>query len=95
MLSGGAARAQDVENAIHNPVRFSGDITTMGQVYGHTGIAGRWPDESFSIGFTPQLLFFNDVTVGLDLLFSTQGSNVHEFRRNSIMFIPLSPCTVK
>ncbi len=78
LLLGGAARAQDVENAIHNPVRFSGDVTTMGQVYGHTGIAGRWPDESFSIGFTPQLLFFNDVTVGLDLLLSTQGSNVQQ-----------------
>ena len=77
-VGAGAARAQDVESAIHNPVRFTGDVVSMGQVYGHTGIAGRWPDESFSIGFTPQLTLFNDVTMGLDLLLSTQGSSAQQ-----------------
>ena len=53
-----AARAQDVNDAIQHPFRFSGNVVTTGQLYGHTGIAGRLPGQSYSIGLTPQMTLF-------------------------------------
>ena len=72
------AAAQDVAQAIQNPVRLSGDMVTSGQLYAHDGIAARWPDATYSIQFTPQITLFNDVTAGLDILVSSQGNQVRQ-----------------
>ncbi len=72
------AAAQDVEQAFRNPVRLSGEITTMGQLYAASGIANRWPGASYDVELTPQITLFNDVSAGLNILMSSQGSQVRQ-----------------
>ena len=72
------AAAQDVVQAVQNPVRLSGSITTMGQLYAASGIANRWPGASYDIEMTPQITLFNDVSAGIDILVSSQGSQVRQ-----------------
>ena len=72
------AAAQDVVQAIQNPVRLGGQITTMGQLYAVSGIAARWPGASYDIEMTPQITLFNDISAGLDILMSSQGSQVRQ-----------------
>jgi len=72
------AAAQDVEQAIRNPVQLGGQITTMGQLYGVSGIPARWPGASYDIEMTPQITLFNDISAGLNILVSSQGSQVRQ-----------------
>lgn len=72
------AVAQNVIQAYHNPFRFSGNITTTGQLYAHSGNVGRWPGESYTISLTPHATLFSTFSLGLDVLLSSQGSDVRQ-----------------
>lgn len=78
LVAAAPALAQNVQQAIRHPLQFGGEIVTTGQLYAHSGIAGRWPGASYSITMNPQLTLFGDVSAGLDILVSSQGNQVRQ-----------------
>jgi len=77
-IAAAPAAAQNVVQAISHPVTFGGQMVTTGQLYDASGIAARWPGASYTIELTPQLTLFSDVSAGLDILLSSQGTRVRQ-----------------
>jgi hypothetical protein len=61
------------------PVRLSGHATMTGELYHNHGAQSRRPGESWRMALSPQATLFGQVTLGIDLLLSSEGS---DFRQN-------------
>ncbi len=82
----GAARAQDVAPPspfFPTPVRLSGDMVVGSDFYQASGIDPRRPGSAWHASLTPQLTLLGEITVGLDILLSSEGS---QFRQNMSQF---------
>src|SRR5687767_14654796 len=67
----------DLPNRLNNPVQFSGEIGSLGELYSVSGRDQRRPSSTGRLFMHSQLQLFNSVTVNLDLLYSTEtGSGV-------------------
>ena len=60
------------------PVQFSGQANSMGELYSASGIASRRPGSVWRASFTPQLTFFGEWSMGLDLLVSSEGNDARQ-----------------
>ena len=67
----------DLPSRLNNPVQFSGEIGSLGELYSVSGRDQRRPSSTGRLFMHSQLQVFNSVTVNLDLLYSTEtGSGV-------------------
>ena len=67
----------DLPSRLSNPVQFSGEIGSLGELYSVSGRDQRRPSSTGRLFMHSQLQLFNSVTVNLDLLYSTEtGSGV-------------------
>jgi hypothetical protein len=69
------------------PIRFAGDVTTSGELYQVNGIESRRPGQAWRVSFTPQVTFFGEFSMGLNVLLSSEGSDV----KQSISQLGFSP----
>ena len=60
------------------PVTFSGQASSTGELYAARGIESRRPDGTWRMSFAPQLTFFGEFSMGLDMLYSSEGSEVRQ-----------------
>jgi hypothetical protein len=66
------------------PLEFNGTATTMTEFYRHGGeTAARRPAGLYRASMSPQVTLFGEVTAGVDLMVSSEGS---EFRQNVNQF---------
>lgn len=77
-----AAQAQS-DDGLDLPARLSGTIEVGGELYGADGIDARRPGASSRLAIRPTLTLFGEFSVGLDILVSTEGS---ELRQNMSQF---------
>lgn len=67
------AQAQiDVPAAVRNPVRFTGEVGSEGELYSVSGREQRRPSSTGRLFVRSQLDLFNAVTVKFDVLYSTE-----------------------
>ncbi len=68
------------------PVRASGEMVMTSDFYAAGGIQARRPGSSWRASFTPQVTLLGELSVGLDILLSSEGSqlrqNVSQFGLN-------------
>lgn len=77
--SAGQPRADAADSGPHLPVRLSGHASMTGELYTNHGAQARRPGESWRMALSPQATLFGQVTVGIDLLLSSEGA---DFRQN-------------
>jgi hypothetical protein len=66
-----------LENRLSNPVQFTGEIGSLGELYSVSGREQRRPSSTGRLYVRSQLQLFNTVTVNFNLLYSTEtGSGV-------------------
>jgi hypothetical protein len=67
----------DLQNRLSNPVQFTGEIGSVGELYSISGREKRRPSSTGRLFMRSQLQLFNSVTINFDLLYSTEtGSAV-------------------
>jgi hypothetical protein len=69
------------------PARASGAMSMVGEAYGVNGIQARRPGQSWRITMSPQLTLFNEFTMGVNVLLSSEGSDL----RQNISQLGLNP----
>lgn len=69
------------------PARASGEVSMVGEAYGVNGIERRRPGQTWRVTMTPQLTLFNEITMGLNVLLSSEGSDL----RQNISQLGLNP----
>lgn len=60
------------------PARLSGDMTIGSDFYGVAGAPARRPGAAWHVSLTPQLTLLGSFTVGLDVLLSSEGSQLRQ-----------------
>jgi hypothetical protein len=74
--SPGDGEAQvDVRTRLSNPVQFSGEIGSLGELYSISGREQRRPSSTGRLYLRSRLELFGTVSVNLDLLYSTESSS--------------------
>ena len=70
------AHAQiDVTGAVRNPVRFTGEVGSEGELYSMSGREQRRPSSMGRLFVRSQLALFSAVTVHFDVLYSTESQS--------------------
>jgi hypothetical protein len=84
----------DLQNRLSNPVRFTGEIGSLGELYSVSGREQRRPSSTGRLYVRSQLQLFNTVTVNFDLLYSTEtgsGVTLGSTGRQSLNQIGIAP----
>lgn len=63
---------------LRRSVRVSGGASVSSDLYHASGIAARRPGSAWRIALTPQLTLFGDIRFGLDILMSSEGSDLRQ-----------------
>ena len=71
------ALAQDAKSS-HQPVGVTGGLTMGSELYGVDGIPARRPGSTWNVAMTPQLSLFGEFNVGVDVLLSSEGSELRQ-----------------
>ncbi len=58
--------------------RVSGDMTATSEMYAHNGADARRPGQSWRLQYSPQLTLIGGVSVNMNLLFSSEGSELRQ-----------------
>ena len=69
------------------PVTLSGGLTMGSELYAVNGIAARRPGQTWQIAMSPELSFFGQFDVGVNVLLSSEGSQL----RQNMSQLGLSP----
>lgn len=88
------AQIPQLPDRLANPVHFTGEIGSMGELYSASGREQRRPSSTGRLYMRSQLELFNSVTVNLNLLYSTEtgsGVTLGSTGRQSLNQIGIAP----
>ena len=60
------------------PVRFSGQMTSSGELYHASVIESRRPGQTWRLSLSPQATLFGQCSGGLNVLLSSEGSDLRQ-----------------
>lgn len=75
------------ENIIQRNVEITGQFGAYGEIYSISGREGRRPNATGRLSFTPRITFLNEVSLGFNVLLSTEGISA----RQNISQIGINP----
>ena len=58
--------------------RLSGELTTISELYAHNGAEARRPGQSWRVQYNPQLSLIGGVSVSVNMLLSSEGSQLRQ-----------------